>query len=74
MILYILFNLFLLVTGLFLIYSGFVNFQLFLTLPVGLEILIILGFITPLLNLYDTINNFINLITLLFGKNDEDRL
>lgn len=68
---FILFNIALFIASSVLIYSGFLNFSVFMTLPLGLEILIVIGLITPIMNLYDTIRNLVALATLLGGDNEE---
>ena len=71
--LFILFNLALLTGSVLLTYSGLSNFNLILTLPLGLKILIGLGLITPVANLYDTIKNFVLLSTIVSeAKKEED--
>lgn len=71
----LIFNIILFVVSSLLIFSGFKNFELFLTLPVGLEILIGIGIVTPIMILYDSIKVFVILGSLLSqeGK-DEDNL
>lgn len=59
---FLVFNIVLFIASLLLVYSGFANFALFLDLPIGMEILIVIGFITPVMNLYDTIKNFNEII------------
>lgn len=59
---FLVFNLLLFVGSAVLIFSGFSHFQLFLDLPLGLEVLILIGFVTPVMNLYDTIKNFNEII------------
>ena len=65
--LFLAFNALLFFASLVLILFGFMNFALFTTLPLGLEVLIVLGFVTPVMNIYDTIRNFI----FLFSKYEE---
>lgn len=60
---FVLFNITLLAASLYLIFSGFVHFGLFLDLPIGLKILVAIGFVTPIMNLYDTIKNLSTLAT-----------
>ena len=55
---FLVFNIVLFIASAALIYSGFSNFQLFLDLPIGMEILVAIGLVTPVMNLYDTIGNF----------------
>ncbi len=69
---YLLFNLVLFSASLVLIFAGFTNFVLFKTLPLSLEILIILGFFTPVMNLYDTIKNFVNMGSTLTDNDIEE--
>lgn len=58
-----------------LVFKGFFYYETFLELPLSLEILILLGFVTPVLNLYDTTRNMVTLGTLLSqGETDEDNL
>lgn len=70
---FIIFNLVLLTGSVLLTYSGLSNFNLILTLPFGIKILIGLGLITPVVNLYDTIKNFVLLSTIVSEvKKEED--
>lgn len=55
---FILFNLILFIASIALVYSGFSHVGLFLELPLSMQILVVIGFITPVMNLYDTIKNF----------------
>jgi hypothetical protein len=59
---FLLFNVLLFVASASLICLGFASFSVFLELPIGLEILIAIGFVTPVMNLYDTIRNFIGIL------------
>lgn len=70
--LFILFNLALFVASLLLTYFSMLRFDLFLTLPTSLQILIGIGLITPVMNLYDTIRNFVSFVTLLTETKDGD--
>lgn len=58
---FLLFNVILFLASAILIFTGFQNFSLFMSLPLSLEILIVIGFITPVMNLYDTIKNFLSI-------------
>jgi hypothetical protein len=68
---FLLFNSLVLLCSLALTYAGFANLSLVKTLPVGIEALILLGFIMAILNLYDSIKNFV-IIAHLLAKADED--
>lgn len=71
--LFLLTNLVLFIGSSLLTYSALINIKLFATLPFGLEVLIILGLVTPLMNLYDTINNFVRIISIITEEDkDED--
>lgn len=70
--LFILFNLALFVASLLLTYFSMLHFNLFLTLPTSLQILIGIGLITPVMNLYDTIRNFVSFVTILAETKDEE--
>ena len=70
--LFLLFNVVMFVASLVLTYSSFTHASLFLSLPISLEILIVLGIATPIMNLKDTISNFIALFTLISNKGNED--
>lgn len=61
---FILFNVVLFFASLILTYKGFVNYKIFMELPLSMEILVLLGFVTPIMNLYDTIRNFVTLASL----------
>jgi len=70
---FILFNLLLFCGSILLTFKALMNFQLFLTLPLSLEILILIGLVTPIMNLYDTIRNFVMLsVTNEDSGEDED--
>lgn len=60
---FLLFNVILFLASAILIFTGFQNFSLFMSLPLSLEILIVIGFITPVMNLYDTIKNFLSMMS-----------
>jgi len=70
--LFILFNLSLFVASVLLTYFSMLRFGLFLTLPTSLQILIGIGLITPVMNLYDTIKNFVSFVTILAETKDEE--
>lgn len=72
--LFILYNVFFFIVSAALILGGFLNFKLFLSLPLVLEVLIVIGFVSPVMTLYDTIKNFVSLGTLLSEGKDEDNL
>ncbi len=72
--LFLLFNITLFIVSLLLTYFSMLQFNVFLTLPTSLQILIGLGLITPVMNLYDTIRTFVSLITIMSETKDEDNL
>jgi hypothetical protein len=69
---FILFNVVLFIVSLILTYKGFANYKLFLELPASLEILIVIGFVTPIMNLYNTIRNFVTLSSILSLESEEE--
>lgn len=72
--LFIVFNLVLFVASVALTYSGFTHHKLFLELPASLEILIVIGLVTPIMNLYDTIQNFQAILSGIKGSDDEESM
>lgn len=71
MILFLLFNIVLLVTSLYLLFQTMLNYTVIMALPVSLIIVFLIGIITPLLNIYDSIKN---LLSLTVSSSDEDSM
>lgn len=69
---FIIFNVVLFIGSLILTYKGFANYKIFLELPLSMEILVVLGFVTPILNLYDTIRNFVTLSNAVIKVNQDE--
>jgi hypothetical protein len=69
---WVLFNLFLFVVCSYLIYSAMLNINVFLVLPFSLKILVIIGIVTPLMNLYDTLGNIVHSFSFRIAKKEED--
>jgi len=65
---YLILNLVLFIASIVLTYSGFSNYDVFLTVPISLKILILIGLVTPILNLYDVIKIFVFITTSLSQK------
>lgn len=68
---FILFNLVILILSIALTTFAFINYQVFLSSPLAFKILILLGLVTPLSNIYDVLKNFVLLDTLISGKKEE---
>ena len=65
---FLLLNLVLFVVSVIITLNAFINYQAFLDTPVVFKLLILVGSITPLANIYDVIKNTVILSTLLSGK------
>lgn len=57
---------------LFLTFVSILNFQLIMTLPFGVIGVFCVGFLTVILNLYEAINNFVMVFTILPKKEDNE--
>lgn len=71
MIIFLAINLALLTLSLLGLWYFLVNLSLFLTLPLIFKALIVIGLITPIMNLYDTIGNFVRLVERLTNDDEE---
>lgn len=65
---FLILNLFLLVISVIVTLSAFINYQAFLSTPIVFKLLILVGMVTPLANIYDVIKHGVILFTLLSGK------
>ena len=68
MLKFIALNLGLLIISVVITLNAFIDYQAFLDTPLVFKLLILVGAITPLANIYDTIKSFVILTTLLSGK------
>ena len=64
----ILFNLVILALSTVGILFAFINYQIFFTLPLIFKVLLLIGILTPLINIYNTIQRFVILWHLLTDK------
>jgi hypothetical protein len=71
MILFLVFNIALLTSSLYLLFQTMLNYSVLLSLPTPLIIVYVIGVITPLLNIYDSIKN---LLSLTVSSVDEDSM
>lgn len=61
MILFLLMNIFLFVSGVYLVFQSMLHYSSILALPAPLIIVYVIGLITPVLNIYDVIKNAISI-------------